>query len=428
MIETRLGKYSNNERGGVFQNYSLDGITRLLRAAGDPHKSFPCIHIAGTNGKGTTSWILAGILSEAGYKTGLYTSPHLVTVNERIRINNIPVTDASFIAILDRIEEIMRREQIQSLTYFDIMTSAAFLYFAEQNVDTAVIETGLGGRLDSTNVVDPLISIITDISFDHTAVLGDTIEKIALEKAGIIKQQRPVITSNIRETGLEVIRAVSLKNNSQLLVHSEDFHVSGIETGQKGITFNYSFKDHTLTGLFTPLLPAHQARNCSLALTATLIMKESGFLHITERVISSALKNALVPGRYERLYSSPEIIYDPAHNISGITNLVSHFEANYDPQKLVMIISLMKDKATPELLEKLSSLSFPVMYLQLDDPRAFIPEPLFFSVTTDDPGVIIKRIRADNTDMTYIFTGTFRNYTTAVRVASEISSRATGSL
>ncbi len=428
MIEERLALYSNNERGGAFQNYSLDGITRLLRAAGDPQKSFPCIHIAGTNGKGTTSWVLAGILTGAGYKTGLYTSPHLVTVNERIRINNSPVTDASFITILDKIEAIMRREQIQSLTYFDIMTSAAFLYFAEQNVDAAVIETGLGGRLDSTNVIDPLVSIITDISFDHTTILGDTIERIALEKAGIIKKQRPVITSNTRETGLEVIRAVSLKNNSWLLVLGEDFYVSGIETGQKGITFNYSFQNHTLTGLSTPLLPAHQAQNCSLAVTAALIMNESGLWHIIESEIRSALQNAQVPGRYERLCSLPEIIYDPAHNISGITNLVSHLEANYNPQKLVMIISLMKDKATPELLARLSSLSFPVIYLQLDDPRAFIPEPLFFSVTTDDPGVIIKRIRTDNTDRTYIFTGTFRNYTAALKIAAEISSRSAGSL
>lgn len=428
MIEDRLIVYSNNEKGGTFQSYSLDGITRLLRAAGDPQKSLPCIHIAGTNGKGTTSWVLSGILTNAGYKTGLYTSPHLVTVNERIRINNIPVTDESFIAILDTIEEIMQREQIQSLTYFDIMTSAAFLYFAEQKVEAAVIETGLGGRLDSTNIIDPLISVITDISLDHTAVLGDTIEKIAFEKAGIIKQQRPVITSNTSETGLEVIRAVSLKNNSRLLVHGEDFNVSGIETGQKGITFNYSFRAHTFTDLFTPLLPAHQARNCCLALTAALIMKESGFRQITESEIKTALQNAQVPGRYERLCSSPEIIYDPAHNISGITNLVSHLEANYNPQNLVMIISLMKDKATPELLARLSSLSFQVIYLQLDDPRAFIPEPLFFPVTTNDPGVIINRIRTDNTDRTYIFTGTFRNYSAAVRVASEISSMAPGSL
>ncbi|HPS57612.1 MAG TPA: folylpolyglutamate synthase/dihydrofolate synthase family protein [Spirochaetota bacterium] len=421
MIETRLEKYSNNEKGNSFLNYNLDGITRLLEAAGNPHKSFPCVHIAGTNGKGTTSWILACILRNAGYKTGLYTSPHLVNVNERIRINNIPVADSALITILDKIEEILRSEQINNLTYFDILTSAAFIYFAEQKVDAAVIETGLGGRLDSTNVIDPLISIITDISFDHTGILGDTIEKIAYEKSGIIKPGLPVITSNTVESGLDVIRNVSLKNESGLFILGEEFSISGIKTGRDGITFDYSFNEDILTGLFTPLLPAHQARNCSLALTAALLLNKSGFGSVSHQIITSTLETAEVPGRYERMCRKPEIIYDPAHNISGITNLAAHLEANYTPDKLVMIISLMKDKATPELLEMLSALKFPVIYYQLDDPRAFIPEPGVFSMTADDPCVIIRQISADNSDRSYIFTGTFRNYAIALKVASSLS-------
>ena len=384
MIETRLEKYINNEKGGLFLDYNPDGITRLLEAAGNPHKSFPCIHVAGTNGKGTTSWVLAGILSNAGYKTGLYTSPHLVIVNERIRINNIPVEDSVFITILDRIEEILSSERISNLTYFDILTSAAFIYFSEQKIDAAVIETGLGGRLDSTNVINSLISIITDISFDHTGILGDTIKKIASEKSGIIKHKQQVITSNTVESGLDVIRKVSLENDSGLFILGEDFKISGIKTGRHGITFDYSFRENEFTGLYTPLLPEHQARNCGLAVTAALLLGSSGFRAVSPRVITSTLETAAVPGRYERMCSSPEILYDPAHNISGITDLVSHLKANYEPDKLVMIISLMKDKATPELLEMLSALEFPVIYLGLDDPRAFIPEPGFFSMTTDD--------------------------------------------
>lgn len=418
MIEARLEKYSNNERGGSFLNYTTCGITRLLKAAGNPHKSFPCIHIAGTNGKGTTSWVLSGILSAAGYKTGLYTSPHLLKVNERIRINNIPVADAAFITILDTIEEIIRSEGIESLTYFDILTAAAFIYFSEQGIDAAVVETGLGGRLDSTNVIDSLISVITDISFDHTAILGDTIEMIAAEKSGIIKQGQHVITSNSAAGGLEVIRNAALKKGSRLFILGEDFTLSGVKSGRDGITFDYSFGGNLLTGLFTPLLPAHQARNCSLAVTAALLLDREGFMSVPEEVIASSLRNAVVPGRYERMCASPEIIYDPAHNISGITNLVAHLEADYAPDKLVMIISLMKDKATPDLLDMLAGLEFQVIYLGLDDPRAFIPAPGVFSVTTGDPDVIIRRMRADNNDMTYIFTGSFRNYTAAVKAAS----------
>lgn len=421
MPEQRLEKYSNNEKGGSFLDYSLDGITALLRSAGDPHKSFPCIHIAGTNGKGTTSWVLAGILQNAGYRTGLYTSPHLVRVNERIRINNLPINDSALNSMLDKIETILLNEKKPLPTYFDILTSAAFIYFAEQGVDAAVIETGLGGRLDSTNVIDSLASIITDISFDHTAILGDTIEKIAYEKAGIIKQKQPVITSNSIETGLDIIREVSLKKNSPLMVLGEDFKLSGIETGPGGITFDYSFRGHEFKRLHTPLLPVHQARNCSLSITAALLLHESGFLSVSQQVISDTLERAQVPGRYERLCSNPEIIFDPAHNISGLTNLVNHLKNNHDPAKLVMIISLMKDKATPDLIDMLRSLEFLLIYFRLDDPRAFIPGTGLFSMTTDDPGVIIQKIMADNMDITYIFTGTFRNYDIAMQAAAAVN-------
>ncbi len=422
MIESRLEHYANNEQGGLFINYNPDTINTLLEAAGSPHKSFPCIHISGTNGKGTTSWIIAGILQNSGYRTGLYTSPHLRSINERIRINNIPVEDREFIKILDKTEEIILANRLCKPTYFDILTAVAFIYFAQKQVDIAVIETGLGGRLDSTNVIDPLLSVITDISYDHTAVLGDTIEKIAREKCGIIKKGRPVITSNNPGSGLDIIKNYALGCKAELFSINNDFRIYNIHPSRNGINFSCLFKNYDLTGLFTPLLPVHQAVNCALAVTAALLLGERGYRNITPGIITETLQNIQVPGRYEKICVSPELIYDPAHNLSGITNLVSHLETYYKAGELVIILSLMNDKAIPELLDILSSLKFPVIYYQLDDPRAFIPEPGLFYLTTCKADVILQHIRADNTNRSYIFTGTFRNYTAASEIAAALCS------
>ncbi len=417
MLEERLAKYINNEKGGLFLNYDPTTIARILRAAGNPHKSFPCVHIAGTNGKGTTSWLIAGMLEEAGYKTGLYTSPHLVNINERIRINRTPADDAALIAILDTIESTLHEEGEPFPTYFDILTAVAFIYFREQGIDAAVIETGLGGRLDSTNVIDSVISIITDISYDHTAILGSTIEQIALEKAGIIKYGQTVITSNSTGIGLDVIKNASSQKGSTLLASGEDFIVTVLESGRDGFYFSYSSGDKSPATLYTPLLPVHQAGNCGLAITAALVLAKSHFPLITDDIIKSTLSKTAVPGRFERLCSNPEIIFDPAHNVAALTGLVSHLEKHHNPEKTVMIISLMKDKATPELISLLKSLKFPVIYLVLDDPRAFVPAEGLFHTITSNPDVIIKRILSDNMENTYIFTGTFRNYLCAVRIA-----------
>jgi dihydrofolate synthase/folylpolyglutamate synthase len=195
MIDQILNKYINNERNIGFSHYSPDNIRKLLDILGNPQNKIKTIHIAGTNGKGTTCYLIAGILQNSGYNTGLFISPHLVRLNERISINSIEISDTELLYYIQKADKAANENKI-TVTYFDILTAAAFSFFNDKSVEIAVIETGLGGRLDSTNVILPELSIITDISMDHSHILGDTIEKITSEKCGIIKPGVPVITTN----------------------------------------------------------------------------------------------------------------------------------------------------------------------------------------------------------------------------------------
>lgn len=423
MINKLLDKFVNNERGSSYREYDLNGITQLLYHMGNPQKVFPSVHIAGTNGKGTTSWILASIFEKSGYKTGLYTSPHLVDVNERIRINNKCISDEDFISIFNKIEEICSDELNLMPTYFDILTAVAFQYFAENEVDVAVIETGLGGRLDSTNVITPVLSIITDISYDHTEILGKTIGQIAYEKSGIIKDGVPVITSNNNESGLDVITKVSAMRDSELVVYGHDFYSDNITTSSDNICFDYHFRDYSFLKLKIRLFPEHQVKNCSMSLTASVMLSEMNLFKIKPEVYYDLLPEITIPGRYEIISSNPLIIYDPAHNYSGIFNLLNYIESRYDPDKIIVVITLMADKAVPELLMYLSERPYSVIYMESDDPRSFSPEKSGFSIDTQKPEVILKQLQTDKNDKVILFTGTFRNYKTAVSIAESINNQ-----
>jgi len=419
MINEILNKYINNEKSLHFPDYSLVGITNLLRHLGNPHLNFKTLHIAGTNGKGSTAFMLSAILEKSGYKTGLYTSPHLNKINERIKINSHDINDSLLYKYLKKINDIATQDHTISPTYFDILTAVAFTYFNDQAVDIAVIETGLGGRFDSTNVITPEISIITDISLDHINILGNNIEDISKEKSGIIKYNIPVITSNTFHESTNIIDLNAEKNNSKIYKYNVEFSAKDIRYVNDYFTFNYISKDYELPGIKLPLFPVHQVKNCAVVITALLYLRVNGFFNISDIIIYTELEKIVVPGRFLKLCNNPLIIYDPAHNFDALKNLLDGLTAFYPDKNKLFILSIMKDKADDKTIGLFKNSD--VIYYQLDDERAYIPEDNKFKLKASNDNIIIDIIKKLNKDnIMIIFTGTFRIYNHSISIANHL--------
>lgn len=301
----------------------LRNITALLKELGNPHKNLKVIHVAGTNGKGSVCAMLRAILIEAGYNVGMYTSPYLVRFNERMQINNQEVTNDDVEKLIDRINPIVKilRKRGYDITFFEFTTAMAFQYFKEKKVDICLIEVGLGGRLDATNVVSPLLSIITNISLEHTKWLGNTVEKIAGEKAGIIKERVQVVTG-CKGKALEVIKKKCKEKSCKLIMA----------------------KDHSFE---TNLLGEHQKQNADIAVAA---MKEFG---VDEKFIRSGLKKVVWPGRLELI---DNILFDVAHNPAGMKTLKKALKS-LKYKKLVLVLGISADKDIKEMLSIISPLA-----------------------------------------------------------------------
>lgn len=339
----------------------LERIEKLLDYIGNPHKKLKCFHIAGSNGKGSTASFLASILKEYGYKVGLYTSPHFVKFNERIRINGKEIDDDFICSFYNSIENIIEKEEP---TFFEITTAMAFKYFYDNNVDYAVIETGLGGRLDATNVITPLASLITSISLEHTNILGDTLEKIAFEKAGIIKPGTIVISGYMPKEAENVIRsrAIELKCEyypfDNFVVKEKDF----VEVILKDKKYNL-YK--------TPLKGYHQLLNCSLAVkTLDVVLKLDDYLKINSG-INNVVINSGIQGRYEIFSDKPRIIFDSAHNPEGIKIFLEEFvKEYYSYSKRELIFGAMKDKDIEGMLKLLVPFYDNIYVTAVDNERA----------------------------------------------------------
>ncbi len=293
----------------------LERISTLLAALNHPEKNYPCVHLAGTNGKGSTAAILATVLSAHGLRTGLYTSPHLVSVTERFRINGQEIPPERLAEVLTRL-----RRKVEALglpiTYFEITTAAAFLYFAEEKVDVAVIECGLGGRLDATNVCRPVVSVITSVARDHTAYLGRTLWQIAFEKAGIIKSEVPVVVGKLPPEARRVILAKAQNVRSPLYLWHRDFQIRRAPEG-----FRYRGLRHVLKDLDFSLEGEFQKYNLGTALATLEVLESQGF-PFEEAVVRKALKAVAWPGRFEYLSLGPGLILDGAHNEEGVAALL----------------------------------------------------------------------------------------------------------
>ena len=328
-IDTILEELYSLQRLGI--KVGLEHTVQLLNEIGNPHKKLRLVHVAGTNGKGSTCSILTKILIDHGLKVGLYTSPHLKKFNERIQVNGCQISDKYIATFFN--ENRVKINRIEA-TFFETTTAMAFNYFKDQVVDYAVIETGLGGRLDSTNVIIPKVCGITSISLDHTEILGDTIEKIAIEKAGIIKQGVPILTFEQEPSILEVLREEADKRNSNLDVIT-DSEIDIIKSYVGGTFFNYSDLEFEL-----PLIGDHQVKNCVLAIK--IAKKLLGSLFDSSKVKKS-VKTIKWPGRLEKI-KNKNMYYDVAHNVEGIRAMVKTISKSYPDKKIIGLFSLKSDK------------------------------------------------------------------------------------
>jgi dihydrofolate synthase / folylpolyglutamate synthase len=425
MITDRLTSFINNESLQDFRQYSPDQITRILDHFGAPHRAVRTIHIAGTNGKGSTAHMLNSIFTSAGYSTGLFTSPHLMAVNERIRVGNVPISDDDFSALIDEIIDYTGSDTNIKPTYFDILTACAFRYFRERGVDIAIIETGLGGRLDSTNVIIPLCSIITEISIDHAHILGDTTPRIAREKAGIIKNGVPAVTSNIDPEILAVLEDEAKVKNAPLYRLSKEFSAQNITRLNGGFRYDYSFPEkghHLIPGIEVPHPLEKQVDNSSSAITASLLLRGL-FPGLTDDVLRLGLNNFSAPGRFQILSRDPLVIFDPAHNVAAFREMIKLIRSLYPLRRVTPVLAIMKDKDIAGIMSVLEDYAMTSIYFALDDPRCYRPgtgdHPLAINEIIHDDEVELAR-SLDNKisgDSLFFFIGSFRLYGAAMEYA-----------
>ncbi len=367
--EQILDKLFSLQRFGI--KPGLERITSLLSKIDNPQNNFKSIHVAGTNGKGSVSSMIASVLISSGYKVGLYTSPHILRFNERIKINGQEIDDEY---LINCARELLRISQGADITFFEITTALAFKYFSDNSVDVAIIETGMGGRYDATNIIKPVLSVITSISFDHQEYLGNTISKIAFEKAGIIKPKTACITFNRNLDVLQVIRERCLEINSELIEAQENVTVKEILfSNDFKISGNFSINGQSYSGLIVGLGGYHQVENTQLVLATIEYLKTE--FSITEQNLRDGLmeirKNTGLIGRIQLLRENPPFVIDVSHNPSSIEKLVNTLKhSGYKRKKWNLIFNAMCDKDLQEMLKPLLAITECLMIPNLKIERA----------------------------------------------------------
>ena len=354
--------------------FGLDNIRRILERLNNPHRSLKTVHIAGTNGKGSVASMLSTVFTEAGYRTGKYTSPHLLSFNERITVNEIPIADDRLFALIDETRDrVDEAPCFRSFTFFDFSTALAIRHFEETAVDIAFIETGLGGRLDSTNIINPLATVITNVGLDHTDYLGSSVREIAGEKAGIIKESTPVITGATGEA-YDVIaeKARSLKAPVHALHRDFTYRkVSDQHMDYRGLTM-------TCDNLSVGLLGDHQLSNAALALCGIEILGEAGF-PVSTKDIRKGMEQVVWPGRLEIVHRDPMILLDGAHNPDGMGTLAEFISRTCRNMKKILIFGVMKDKDYQAMFRSIEPLVDTVILTRPQMERALHPEKMELS-------------------------------------------------
>jgi dihydrofolate synthase / folylpolyglutamate synthase len=337
------------------QKLGLETMRQLLRLMDNPQDSLRFIHIAGTNGKGSVAAMASAALTEAGYRTGLYTSPHLVSFCERFQINDEPISEPDVVRLVEQVrpllDKVTAHPEFRQPTFFEAVTAIALQYFREQRADVVVWETGLGGRLDATNVVTPIVSVITNIAFDHMQYLGETLEQIAGEKCGIIKPGVPVVTAATDPETLGVIRGEAELSRCLVTVVEQDAPLGEYPT---------------------PLLGRHQIVNCATAVAA---LRASG-LEISETAFRHGLARTRWPGRFQVIAGEPTVVLDGAHNAAAAERLVDALREHFGGRKLTFIFGVLRDKNYDEMCRILAPLAERIFCVRVNSERSSDPEQL----------------------------------------------------
>lgn len=358
-------------------DFHLDRMFALIESLGNPQTKYPIIHVAGTKGKGSVSALCAAALQAAGYKVGLYTSPHLLDYCERIQVNGEPISHLELVELVEQIKPHVAK--IPKLTTFEITTALGFMAFAGHGVDAAVIEVGLGGRLDATNVVTPKVSVITSLSYDHMAVLGDTLAKIAGEKAGIIKEGVPVVSSPQKEEALEVLLRTAESKGCEFTLVGRDVKFNLIETSLSGQKLTIDDRRQTMNAersmvhgqssvveLFIPLLGKHQVENAAAAYAA---LKASG-IPISDEQIQTGFSQVQWRARFEIARLDPPVIFDSAHNQDSFERLFETLETYFPGRMVYLIFGASEDKNIPGMFEAMKPKIKKLIVTRADHPRA----------------------------------------------------------
>ena len=348
----------------------LSTIKSMLHDLGNPQDKFSCIHVAGTNGKGSIASSIASILKESNYRVGLYTSPHLVRFNERIRINNQPVSNKNIVEAYEALKNVStgKREP----TFFEYSTAMALYEFGKQKVDWAVIETGMGGRLDATNIIKPALTIISNISLEHRMYLGNTIKQIAGEKGGIIKNNVPVVTGAKQKIAVSILKDIAKQKSAPFFRLGDEFKVRR----NKNKTFNYFGIENTWRDLRTGLQGNHQIDNAGLVLAACELLNKSR-AKLSFNGIKKGLEKNRWPGRLDIVSENPLIILDGAHNIIATRKLVKYLSKNLAGRNITLIAGILDDKPYSSMLKTLCSVCNRAILTQPKINRALPPEKLY---------------------------------------------------
>lgn len=349
----------------------LTTIKNILKGLGNPHNSFKCIHVAGTNGKGSIASALASILYRSGYKVGLYTSPHLVRFNERILINNQPISDENVIASYEAVKKVHHGSR--EPTFFEFATAMAFYEFGRQKIDWAVIETGMGGRLDATNIIKPAISIISNISLEHRMYLGNTIAQIAGEKGGIIKKDSPVVTGVKQKNAISVLKEIADSKSAPFYRLGDAFRVRR----SKNNSFTYFGIDNIWRDMDTGLPGSYQVDNAALVLAACEVLTREKAAQVTIKNIKDGLARNKWPGRLEIASNSPFILLDGAHNLCAAKNLAKFLAKDLAERKIILILGILDDKPYSAMLRHLLPVCDKAILTRAKSDRAIPPEKLY---------------------------------------------------
>ena len=353
----------------IGSRFGTDCEKELLSLLGNPQDKLRFIHVAGTNGKGSFCSMMSSVLQKQGYKVGLYTSPYIVIFNDRIRVNGLPIAEDDINDLFVRVRQ--KADTMKTPpSSFDFITAAAFLWFYETKCDIVVLEVGLGGRYDSTNVIkNSLLSVITGIAFDHTEILGDTIEKIAWEKAGIIKENCPALYGGNDEKALAVIEKECEEKHSELTVKNPD-SLKILSTTLDGTEFEFDGKEY-----FIRLLGLYQPANAATVLAAIDVLRKHGF-EISETAVKDGLSSAVWQARFEKIADEPVVLYAGGHNPQGVRAAVESVRAYFGDKKINLLVGILADKAHGEMAEELAKIADRVICIAPPSPRALPAEAL----------------------------------------------------